>query len=76
MLVLRTSRPCWRSRPGRALLATSVAVALITVALPYTALAGPLGLVGLPGGVMAALAGLTAVYVAANELAKRRFLSV
>jgi Mg2+-importing ATPase len=74
MLVLRTSRPCWRTRPGRALLATSGAVAAVTLALPYSPLAATLGLVGLPASLLVTLAGLTAVYVAANEVAKRVFL--
>jgi Mg2+-importing ATPase len=72
MLVLRTARPFWRSRPGRALLLTSIAVAGITIALPYSALADPLGLVALPARVVAALAGITVLYVAANEAIKRR----
>lgn len=38
MLVLRTNRRFWRSRPGRALLGTSIAVAAITLALPYSTL--------------------------------------
>jgi Mg2+-importing ATPase len=67
MLVLRTARPFWRSRPGRALLATSALVAVVTVALPYSPLASPLGLVGLPVLLLGALVGLTAVYVGANE---------
>jgi Mg2+-importing ATPase len=74
MLVLRTARPFWRSRPGGALLWTSLLVAALTVALPYSPLAGPLGLVGLPLGMLAVLAGLTVVYVAVNELVKRRVL--
>jgi Mg2+-importing ATPase len=75
MLVLRTSRPFWRSRPGTALLATSLAVAAVTVALPYSPLAQPLGLVGPPVGVLVALAGLTVLYVAANEITKRHVAS-
>jgi Mg2+-importing ATPase len=71
MLVLRTDRPCWRSRPGKALLATSVAIAVITVVLPYSPLAGTLGLVPLTGSLLLTLAGLTVVYVVANEVAKR-----
>jgi Mg2+-importing ATPase len=73
MLVLRTTRPFWRSRPGRALVATSAVIAGVTVALPYTFLAGPMGLVGLPVRVLLGLAGLTVVYVSANEVVKRRF---
>jgi Mg2+-importing ATPase len=73
MLVLRTNRPFWRSRPGRALLGSSVAIAAVTIALPYSPLAGLLGLVAVPAGILAALVGLTALYVLANEVAKRRF---
>jgi P-type Mg2+ transporter len=74
MLVLRTNRPFWRSRPGRALLLSSAAIAAITIALPYSPLAGPLGLVAVPASVLAALVGLTALYVIANEAAKGRAL--
>jgi Mg2+-importing ATPase len=73
MLVLRTNRPFYRSRPGRALLASSIAIAAVTIALPYSPLARPLGLTGIPAWILAALAGLTACYVIANEWAKRRF---
>ena len=72
MLVLRTGRPFWRSRPGTALLVSSAVVAAITVALPYSPLATPLGLVALPAPVVLALVALTALYVTANELLKRR----
>jgi Mg2+-importing ATPase len=72
MLVLRTGRPFFRSRPGRALLGTSLLVAAVTVTLPFTALAHPLGLVPLPAPILAVLVGLTAIYVVANEIAKRR----
>jgi Mg2+-importing ATPase len=71
MLVLRTSRPFFRSRPGRALLWSSIAVGALTVTLPYTGLASVLGLAPLPVSILATLAGLTAVYVAANEVGKR-----
>jgi Mg2+-importing ATPase len=74
MLVLRTSRSFWRSRPGGALLWSSIAVAALTIVLPYSPAAPTVGLVGLPLRLLAVLAGLTAVYVAANELVKRRVL--
>ena len=72
MLVLRTARPFWRSRPGRALRTSSIVVAAVTVALPYSALAEPLGLVDVPIRILATLAGLTALYVAVNEVTRRR----
>ncbi|MFC3984526.1 magnesium-translocating P-type ATPase [Streptosporangium jomthongense] len=73
MLVLRTARPFFRSRPSPALLSTSLLVAALTVALPYTPAAAVLGLVPLPWSVLAVLAALTAVYVTANEMTKRLF---
>jgi P-type Mg2+ transporter len=73
MLVLRTNRPFYRSRPGRGLLWSSIAIAAITLALPYSPLAGPLGLTAVPAEVLAILVGLTALYVIANEAAKRRY---
>jgi Mg2+-importing ATPase len=74
MLVLRTARPFWRSRPGRALLATSLLIAVVTVALPYSPLAEPLGLVAVPAPVLGTLAALTVLYVGVNEAMKRRVL--
>jgi Mg2+-importing ATPase len=49
MLVLHTSRPFWRRRPGRALLATML-IAAVTLALPYSPLAEPVGVVAVPAG--------------------------
>lgn len=71
MLVLRTWRPFWRSRPAPALLWSSVAVAAVTVALPFSPLAAPLGLVALPWPLLGGLVVLLAFYVVANEVAKR-----
>ncbi len=71
MLVLRTWRPFWRSRPAPALLWSSVAVAAVTVALPFSPLAGSLGLVPLPWPLLGGLVVLLVFYVVANEVAKR-----
>ncbi|MGV1005014.1 MAG: magnesium-translocating P-type ATPase [Candidatus Nanopelagicales bacterium] len=70
MLVLRTVRPCWRSRPATPLLAASALVGLITLWLPFGPLAGPLGLRPIPLPLLATLALLSGLYVTANELAK------
>ncbi|MFN8024385.1 MAG: magnesium-translocating P-type ATPase [Acidimicrobiales bacterium] len=75
MLVLRTARPAWHSRPGAALALSSAAVAVITVALPFTPLADDLGLVGPHVGVLAALAAVTVAYVACTEIGKRTLLA-
>ncbi|WP_148213351.1 cation-translocating P-type ATPase [Rhodospirillum centenum] len=74
VLVLRTRRPAFGSRPGLLLLASTLAVAGLAVAIPYAGwLAGPLGFVPLPPALLATLLGVVALYVAATELAKRRF---
>jgi Mg2+-importing ATPase len=73
MLVLRTRRPFFRSRPGAALLWSSIAIALLTLALPYSPIAEPLGLVPIPPTLLLALVAITAGYVLATELVKRWF---
>jgi Mg2+-importing ATPase len=70
-LVVRTARPLHRSRPGRVLLAITLALVPVTVAIPYLPIAGMLGFVPLPGSLLAALLAITAAYVAAAELLKR-----
>jgi Mg2+-importing ATPase len=70
MLVLRTRRPAWRSRPATALIATSALIAAITIGLPYTGAAGDLGLTHPSLAVLAALIAITTAYIATTELAK------
>ena len=72
-LIVRTSRPAFRSRPGSLLLWLTVAVAIVAIALPYSPLAGWLGFVPLPWPVMAAVLVLTWVYATVSEVAKLHF---
>jgi Mg2+-importing ATPase len=73
VLVVRTPRPVWQSRPGRGLLLATLLVSGLALALPYTPLAPPLGLVPLPGRVLALLLLIVALYFAAAEWTKRIF---
>ncbi|MCW5892986.1 MAG: magnesium-translocating P-type ATPase [bacterium] len=73
VLVIRTRRAAWRSPPGRALTVATVGVGMVTVAIPWTPLAAPLGLVPLPASFFPALAVVVALYVGSAEIAKRRF---
>lgn len=74
VLVLRTSRPAWRSRPGTLLLLTTVLVALLACSLPYVTPAAELfGFVPLPGALLACALVIVLAYVLATELAKRWF---
>jgi len=73
MLVLRTPRPFFRSLPATPLLVASVIVAGTTLVLPFTGLAGVLGMRSLALTTLAALAAITAAYVIATEVTKHRF---
>jgi Mg2+-importing ATPase len=75
LFVLRTRRAFFLSSPSRILVVSSVAVAVLTVAIPYSPFAGMLGLAGLDVRILVALAAVTASYVATTELAKRFFFA-
>jgi Mg2+-importing ATPase len=73
LLMLRTNRRVWASRPGPALFMSSVVTAMVTATLPFSVLASRLGLVGLPWRVALALAAITVGYIAVSEMFKVRF---
>jgi Mg2+-importing ATPase len=72
-LVVRTRRPFFRSRPGTVLLTSTMVLIPIAFAIPYAPYASVFGFVPLPGVLLAAIAAITAMYVVATELLKRRF---
>jgi Mg2+-importing ATPase len=73
LLVVRTRRPLFRSKPGRWLWVSTLLVGLTAIAMPYLPLRTVFGFVPLPAGTMALLVGITLLYVVANEVAKRIF---
>jgi Mg2+-importing ATPase len=72
-LVVRTRRPFFKSRPGTVLLASTIALVALTLAVPFLPFVIVLGFVPVPAGLLAALAAITVLYVAAAELTKRWF---
>jgi Mg2+-importing ATPase len=72
-LVVRTRRPFFRSRAGTVLLASTIALVLLSLALPFLPFVIVLGFVPLPAGLLATLGGITVLYAAAAELTKRWF---
>ncbi len=72
-LVVRTQRPFFRSRPGKLLWTSTLAISLVTLAMPYLPFGPFLGFTPLPVWVMAALVALTGLYVVAAEIAKKIF---
>ncbi|MFN8378278.1 MAG: magnesium-translocating P-type ATPase [Anaerolineae bacterium] len=73
-LVVRTRRPFFRSRPGRWLLWTTVAVTCVALVLPYLGrVAALFEFVPLPAPAMLLIIVLTALYVVTTEGVKRWF---
>ncbi|MBX9929853.1 MAG: magnesium-translocating P-type ATPase [Gemmatimonadaceae bacterium] len=73
VLVVRTRGSVLHSRPGRALLSTTLAVAVATLAIPYTPLGAAFGLVPLPPRFLGLMALIVLGYVVSAELAKGWF---
>lgn len=73
VLVIRSRRQFFRTRPARGLLLATLGIVAATLALPYTPLAAPLELRPLPASFLLALGGILALYIAGAELTKRWF---
>ncbi len=73
VLVMRTRRPVFRSRPGALLLGSTLALIPLSLAIPYLPFAGALGFVPLPWTVVLAVVAITVCYAGATELQKRFF---
>lgn len=73
VFALRTRLPFTRSHPSRAMLAVTGLVALVTILLPYSPLAGLLDFQPLPLLYLLAIALIIVAYFTAAELMKRWF---
>lgn len=71
VIIIRTHRPFFRSKPGRILAISTLLVAASTITLPYTGIGKVFGLVPLPWHIMLTLIGITTLYLLASELVKR-----
>ena len=72
-LVMRTRRPCLKSRASTMLLGLTAGVMAVAFAIPYVPGAAVFGFVPLPGSLVAAIVAIAATYVLATELQKARF---
>jgi Mg2+-importing ATPase len=73
VLVIRTRRPFYQSRPGKYLLATTLLIAAVTLILPFTRLRGLFKFRPLPAPFFIALGAIVVLYIVAAEIAKRLF---
>ena len=71
IMVIRTQRSIFHSKPGRLLTTLTLVVAGAASFLPYTELGAVFGLVPLPWEVMLTLLGITALYLFTSEVIKR-----
>jgi Mg2+-importing ATPase len=72
-LVIRTRRPVWKSKPGKHLLRVTLAIAAITLVLPYTPLSEPFGFSAMSPVFLAVLGGIVLFYILGAEGAKKYF---
>jgi Mg2+-importing ATPase len=73
LLVVRTRKPFFRSKPGKYLMIAGITVTCAILILPYTPLSAPLGFVPIPLTTLLALLGILALYVTTAEAVKRLF---
>lgn len=73
VLVIRTRRPFFASKPGKALACLTALVIVATFLLPYTPVAPIMGMVPISGKLVGVIIVIVALYVLAAELAKRGY---
>jgi Mg2+-importing ATPase len=73
VFVVRSRTPFFSSRPGKYLVAATLTIVAITVALPYTPLAVFAGFVPLPPALVALLGLIVAMYITMAEVVKHVF---
>ena len=73
VLIIRTKRPFFSSRPSRSLMVVTVLVSLFTIILPFTPLSEPFGFTRISGYFLLAVAVIMVLYIASAELVKKIF---
>jgi Mg2+-importing ATPase len=73
VLVIRTRRSFFRSKPGKYLLTTTLFVVVATILLPITPLAELLGFQPLPITILLVIGIIVVLYIITAEIVKRSF---
>src|SRR4030042_849754 len=73
VLVIRTRKSFFRSKPGKHLLTATLLIVAVAIVLPITPLAELLGFQPLPMSVLLLIGMIVALYVLAAEITKRSF---
>ena len=73
VLVIRTRRSFFRSKPGKYLLIATLLIVVVTILFPFTPLAELLGFQPLPMTILLVIGMIVVLYIIAAEIAKRSF---
>jgi Mg2+-importing ATPase len=73
VLVIRTRKFFFKSKPGKYLLLATLLIVIATISFPFTPLSGLLGFQRLPVTVLLVIGVIVALYVIAAEITKRSF---
>jgi Mg2+-importing ATPase len=73
VLVIRTRRSFFRSKPGRHLLMATLLIIVVTILFPFTPLAELLGFQPLPMTILLVIGVIVVLYIVVAEIAKRSF---
>jgi P-type Mg2+ transporter len=73
VLVIRSRKPFFKSKPGKYLLAATLLIAGLTLCLPFTPLAGIFGFKPLPIPIILIIAAIIVLYIITAEIIKKIF---
>lgn len=75
VLIIRTQRPFFKSKPSTYLLFATLCISAVTAIMPFTPIAQTLGFVALPASFYIVIFGVIAAYMLSAEILKRSFYS-
>jgi Mg2+-importing ATPase len=73
VLVIRSRKPSYKSKPGKYLLIATISIVVITLILPYTPLAGIFGFSPLPVPFLLFIGLIILLYIFTAEVVKKIF---
>ena len=73
VLVIRSRKPFFRSKPGKYLLIATLLIGILTLSFPFTSFAVPFGFKPLPVSVILILGAIVGLYILTAEIVKRIF---
>jgi Mg2+-importing ATPase len=73
VLIIRTRKPFWKSKPSKYLLFTTLLIAIVALTIPNLPFSSLLGFQSIPKGFLLALTTILISYIALAEIGKRIF---